>query len=1413
MADNTEGLISLQSGMVPNNLNERAWVTDNTYVKGAPQTFDSLDVLIAFHPFKMGKGMSATVINHPEIGVVSGFRLIGDPANMVDGSKETIVTIDNYTAYWELVDEVRSTVAVAYMYAPDTPQGGAPVYPYTVASESAAGWEPTFDANKGHRWLRFRADAIDTNEDGVYDNWTQPIRVTDSYTSGDYVENRFKRQAVDIVAKILSGATATGLTPGLYYSVNVGTVDKTKAGTTVRIGIGYNFLYETGAGISYVFNTATLYEVVQNPPRTISGLPNNEPAGWQDTIPSAPVGEQLWQIWAQKSVYGQLKSDWRIKKVNEDVDLIRYNNNVNTHPDTFGLSTTTIIKDDVNDLALIAAGWVTDYDSNTFLAQRTKLTEAPTYTAWSVQKIEEESGEYTDNVFKLFDLNLDSDDVAIAPPTTRDPASENDGWADGPHIEPLDGTSINYISSARKFFDGTLKTSWSSPVAYTGQDAWTDTISSDTGDDFKYNNTGAVIPAQIVLTSKLFKGTAKMWLNNTITYVWEIVFNNGGSGLPAGTEAGLVGGQPLFYYNPASSGTIGTDDYIQIGQTATILPNAVDGKAIIRCTQNIEISAGNTLEFVEEFSILDITDGNDAKALTLNTDTYVIVYDSTATALTPSTGSLRAYSANLINTTWKWWIDVGNIGTWVEISSRNGYSINGTILNFDNTATGVSGWGINADWSQDGVQQENRFAITNYDGNPDSPSLVAADEEFRDIVTISKLSSAGVGTDGVTPVYIALGNENHTVVLNNTTGSPQTNQIGLGNPAQTKVQFYDGLTPRVYVPTGPTADQWTITALNVTALDQNGTAVNADVEADKSDGTVGDTEATVFIDQWSSTNFPTYATISAQVEIVISYNSNTYSKVFTLGATLDAPGAIVLDIDSNKGFIFDVSDRGDKILTANVIDDSGNVTAADFYFRWFVEGVWEGTWGTLGIATKTLTHANIRGSADVKVAISTNPASDPDTQAYRTRAVRFSDIQDGKQFIFYNNDIGSTPTKPTGNGRTTSPLQDIGAIDDWYRSDDVFWASNTPVWASDGSESSTDGTWAWGVPYKIVGEAGAQGPNGGFEMSLYILGGTTSPIVALNTYSIGAHLNLAEPWSAQVPTPSFEDTVWVIKRFYQGKIGNDEVAFQSNAVPIWGATEDTGNVSTKALGGSVWSTPQKLIIVPSEPIVPDNGNNGWSPNLRLVTRNAFSGNPETLVIQRTNWIGGTGSDPGGYGQYMGSSGFVTDIRNATPVKGLDGDDGIDANTHVLKTYMLDGSYRSIFRIQTVNSYYYRTFLLGETAPKAAGTTTYWKLEIAFQRTTDVQVTVEAWLSSATSVTTNSVLSGKNILSVDEYGRYSSPNARYGMVGFMETTTDDVKALVVRVKGNVTASTIGTEGFQLTCYDKDSGTKMKMISQS
>ena len=65
------------------------------------------------------------------------------------------------------------------------------------------------------------------------------------------------------------------------------------------------------------------------------------------------------------------------------------------------------------------------------------------------------------------------------------------------------------------------------------------------------------------------------------------------------------------------------------------------------------------------------------------------------------------------------------------------------------------------------------------------------------------------------------------------------------------------------------------------------------------------------------------------------------------------------------------------------------------------------------------------------------------------------------------------------------------------------------------------------------------------------------------------------------------------------------------------------------------------------------GDDGWSPVLANIADGA------RVVQQVADWIGGGGSKPTQVGQYVGASGFVTDIADATDIRGPAGQDGSD----------------------------------------------------------------------------------------------------------------------------------------------------------
>ena len=66
------------------------------------------------------------------------------------------------------------------------------------------------------------------------------------------------------------------------------------------------------------------------------------------------------------------------------------------------------------------------------------------------------------------------------------------------------------------------------------------------------------------------------------------------------------------------------------------------------------------------------------------------------------------------------------------------------------------------------------------------------------------------------------------------------------------------------------------------------------------------------------------------------------------------------------------------------------------------------------------------------------------------------------------------------------------------------------------------------------------------------------------------------------------------------------------------------------------------------------GNNGWSPELSIRSDGA------RRVLRLDDWLGGTGNEPAGTGQYIGQNGLVTSISSAIDIRGTAGLDGTGA---------------------------------------------------------------------------------------------------------------------------------------------------------
>lgn len=1127
-----EGKIQIQADLVPTNDNPRMAVTDIKYIKGGPQVFQDIAEMVAFHPNRMKSGMPATVMNWPESGTITDFRLSVEPTSLLDSSNNSIVTIANFQQYWVVQSQTQKNTTRVSQYSADGPGGGSPVFPYVLAEED--NWENVRDDSKGHKWMRFRDDDTDSNADGIFDNWSVPIPISGIFQSGDFIDSRFKRQAVSTSTHSLTGT----MTVDKYYIIQTGSLQINGDlslneigyfGTDTQVVLAKGRIFKFASANTYTFlDSATVIETIAVPPRTLNGLTNDEPVGWSDSVPAGT--DQLWEIQGQKSVYGRLKSDWVLRKIIENPNYVRYSNSPSPHPDTLAGVNTPAGTGTPEDAALTAAGWVSVFNDQNFIATREDDPGADLYTSWLVRKINEESGEYTERVFKLFDSNLDLDDPILVAPSNRDAAI--DGWSDTPL--PETSTQINYISEARKFFNGELKTTWSDPVPYTGKDVYIDYIDGSPADNFKHDDTGAVTPATITLTSRLYKGLKNLSEDGTvtITYVWTRVYNGGS------VDNSIAGSNSAdnFYYEGATGGAPGPGEY-RNGARLVVKPAAVTGQAVFRCVQTLAMAQGDDLVFTQEFTVVDVSDGVDAIGFAVTADNDRTIYDSVNAVFVPAEIILRAYWSNLVPTLY-WYRKIA--GTWTAIVNGATYAISGNTCAFDAADL----------FTADGSAEEQYFAVSTHSTNPD-----AADQSttFSDFITIVKMSAAGVGSPGENSVLAILANEAHTVVLDKSTVTPSSGETGGDGRARTRVELFDGITRKTY------GTDWTIALASDNA---DITFAQRFFDADGSGGGAASaTDGEVYISAWTA------GARSARCTLTITYGARTIVKQFSIASTLDAPGAILLDIDSDKGYTFTPSDKTNKTLTAKLYDTSltgtQEITLPDamYEFRWNVAGVWT----SLSTGnTKVITQADILVASNVTVEVYKSAV------LFRSRTINITDVNDGKFYRAWTDNV----IKP-------SSTQDLGAQDPtagiwpvtvntvvWRLPTDAHWATNAPTFAQDATVEA--GVYTWGAVYQLKGETGSQGPNGNFLHPMYFsktpvdasdpndVAYTTAPAYGSGgTSSTLAQMKTAG-WVSVIPTSG---VIWETKRFWTGE----------------GVTFDiSGDPSTSPVSGSTW-TPRTRI--------------------------------------------------------------------------------------------------------------------------------------------------------------------------------------------------------------------------------------------
>lgn len=336
--------------------------------------------------------------------------------------------------------------------------------------------------------------------------------------------------------------------------------------------------YEDGAygDIQFQWRLKSLGEPAR-PSSMVDGQPNNNPVGWEDT-PDVPEGtdyethiltHDLWRISATKGVYGDLLSEWTTPiLVSTDPQLVRYG--VDAHNNDY----------------LNSEYWRPYYSPGDRFKASRKTISLP----WVVERITGESGEYIDYVFKEF---IDSYEPVIADAPTSVLGYGIDGWRDGV-FETQEGYTL-YVSTARKFSDGTISEPWTLPVRYDGKSTIRAVVvpKGDTGHSFKYVQSGGsqvVSPLSLTLEAKLFEASKRVEASKITSVQWYKGSVETGTLIPKLP----IGVEP--FRQPQYGGENDTE--------LTIFPENVSGTQ--EFTARVYL---NGEDYIDPIDVVDLTDG------------------------------------------------------------------------------------------------------------------------------------------------------------------------------------------------------------------------------------------------------------------------------------------------------------------------------------------------------------------------------------------------------------------------------------------------------------------------------------------------------------------------------------------------------------------------------------------------------------------------------------------------------------------------------------------------------------------------------------------------------------------------------------------------------------------------------------
>jgi hypothetical protein len=1104
MADNYEKAAQQRgSGIVPAGTandapDPKLWMGRNQDIKGAPQVFNTLEELIAFHPNKMVLGMRCNVRGHTrgsDWWTPKDFEVGSLPTESEYPLSLDEADSNHYLSFWIERRDNEYDGAEIYEYAPNYTDGGAPPFPY-IESDPGIGhpdkaqydWE---QANWGARdetsdqaWVRFRTS------NGP---WSIPLPINASLNRDDYVNNRYTRS-------------------------------NTKPDT---------------------------------PPRTVQGAPNNIPnvfiTGvdqgyiWTDKIQDAFGSGDLYEIRGPKSVYGQLKGDWIGPfLIPEDLNLVRYNSQGSPDPNDIVDTTTTITASDANDIALNNAGWISAPDNDTkYKAQRQDLGGG-TYSTWVISKTSAESGEYTSFIYKLMPANATEAYIQSQTPTTDFP----EGWYDA--LQPETDNLINYVSTTIKFFNGVNKRPWSVPRKFTAKPQYFPYITSDYGDTFKYEPTSegeTPVPentTDITLTAHVDYGDIIDYDLNlpasvNVAYDWDMLYDlDNPGGIPnVGTSRTLVVNyndiRGIAYYKCTITLTESDTDDIVLSAVYEIkdMTDGVNAKIIeiisdpvyvrvdgsgdpigtsiltLRAINYNVYAPAHTWVFEYESAIgsdvwYDLDPLLEAVVSQADAD-CVIDMDQTDGALSSSNGSITAFAdagGGDVTATTSAAHGLVN-GMRVTITGTTNYDGTYFITNasgsvFDFTATWVAT--ETGSWSQDGHFSGKTAVRYRIRYTP----LTDTETSLIDYVTVILITPDAAGNDGEASVVSIMSNE-YTTIATDEGGDPLTGEEGgTYGAARIKTLIYnvEGLDDE---------RNFTIDSVTVSGPGVGGAENQIQVGSDYLDTSGGKYRRGIYISHWG--NQVESANITANMTVTLSTagtvdRSKTW-KVTRIKQTNDWRWAFINPDESEN---FNENHPGPLDFTA-YLRDPDNLDAGILKINWkscrwiVVAGTYNGNGPGYVISNSTNTTPGVTDEINNQTLALTRVNVD-DLVVIRVEIQYMNNYYEDKQqivdqpdgpmkiaYYFYDpvpGDIGASKPTKLADDTTPSVGSDTGDVP-LIGTDSAGWytqphPTNT-FWLSVGRENASR-TIIWDEPSWYKGESGSQGANGDGVVYMFIAAST-----------------------------------------------------------------------------------------------------------------------------------------------------------------------------------------------------------------------------------------------------------------------------------------------------------------------------------